>query len=452
VDSTESKLAGPKAISRVEVSDLFGRYSFDLSLGPSEINGYSRIMVLYGDNGSGKTTLLQMLFHLLSPAAGRAHRTFLARTPFRRLHVSFVDGTSLLAERPAEDLVGPYSVTLGTSAGSQEVSLETAEDGAIKDQPGLDHLETFLRNLDLDVYLVSDDRRLNSDNVEMSDVEARYLTASGEVLRRIRSVRGAVDERDRNQDLRDAILRAQRSISDRVLGASNVGSASTDSIYADVLARLATPPLFGLHEQPASLDRLVSRVKDLATRSSESAQFGLTSALQADRFLTVLAQARAETHPALVSVLTPYLDALEARVEALEPIQQTLSSFVDSINSFYVDKQIRFTLRKGIEVIAEGGSQLAPESLSSGEKQVLLLLSNALFAWERSSLFMIDEPELSLNMKWQRRLIDALLACTRGADVQFLLATHSFELLSAYSDRVVHLMPVERRSAGAATD
>jgi ABC-type cobalamin/Fe3+-siderophores transport system ATPase subunit len=77
--------------------------------------------------------------------------------------------------------------------------------------------------------------------------------------------------------------------------------------------------------------------------------------------------------------------------------------------------------------------------LSSGEKQLLLLFCNALAASQNTTIFMIDEPELSLNIKWQRQLIRALAAVTSRRNVQFVMATHSFELLSPHGENVWQL-------------
>ena len=52
---------------------------------------------------------------------------------------------------------------------------------------------------------------------------------------------------------------------------------------------------------------------------------------------------------------------------------------------------------------------------------------------------MIDEPEISLNVKWQRELIQSLLEITEGANVQFIFASHSIELISQHLNRVVKL-------------
>ena len=68
-----------------------------------------------------------------------------------------------------------------------------------------------------------------------------------------------------------------------------------------------------------------------------------------------------------------------------------------------------------------------------------MLFCNLLVSRQHPSLFLIDEPELSLNIKWQRKLVPALLSMTEASQIQLLMATHSIELLSSYRERVMRL-------------
>ena len=114
--------------------------------------------------------------------------------------------------------------------------------------------------------------------------------------------------------------------------------------------------------------------------------------------------------------------------------------FVTNMNSFYTGKCVQFSLQTGLAVFSGGGTRLKLNMLSSGEKQLLLLFCNTLIARDRSAIFIIDEPELSLNVKWQRRLVKALLDCIEGSNIQFLLATHSLEILALHRNNVAKLV------------
>src|SRR5688572_28071578 len=96
-----------RAVAQIEVDSLFGTYSYCIP--PKGATGdFSRMLALYGNNGCGKTTLLTLLFRMLSPVDSVGHKSYLAKTPFRRFCVTFQDGASVEAVRHPSNVVGPY--------------------------------------------------------------------------------------------------------------------------------------------------------------------------------------------------------------------------------------------------------------------------------------------------------------------------------------------------------
>jgi ABC-type cobalamin/Fe3+-siderophores transport system ATPase subunit len=69
------------------------------------------------------------------------------------------------------------------------------------------------------------------------------------------------------------------------------------------------------------------------------------------------------------------------------------------------------------------GSKIHRKDLSSGEKQLLILMLTVLCQDDQPSLLLLDEPELSLHLKWQYRLIEILR--NLNPNCQFVIATHS---------------------------
>jgi ABC-type glutathione transport system ATPase component len=109
------------------------------------------------------------------------------------------------------------------------------------------------------------------------------------------------------------------------------------------------------------------------------------------------------------------------------------------VNAFLRDKTITFRPNSGFVISNRLSVKLAPSQLSSGEQQLLLLLCYVLMGRDEASIFMIDEPEISLNVKWQRQLVRSLLDLAKGTETQFLFASHSMELLAQHRSRVVQL-------------
>ena len=68
--------------------------------------------------------------------------------------------------------------------------------------------------------------------------------------------------------------------------------------------------------------------------------------------------------------------------------------------------------------------------LSSGEKQVLTLFVEALRAQMNS--FIVDEPEISMHIDWQRALIASLRELNPAS--QIIVATHSPEIMADIDD------------------
>jgi ABC-type lipoprotein export system ATPase subunit len=83
-----------------------------------------------------------------------------------------------------------------------------------------------------------------------------------------------------------------------------------------------------------------------------------------------------------------------------------------------------------IQVTTGDGKQIGLTSLSSGEKHLMRILVEALLADEDAIL--VDEPELSMHIDWQRDLISNLRLLNHSA--QFVLATHSPEVMADIPD------------------
>lgn len=97
--------------------------------------------------------------------------------------------------------------------------------------------------------------------------------------------------------------------------------------------------------------------------------------------------------------------------------------FQDMIDSLFREtgKQI---VRKCNEIrFSQLGETLLPYQLSSGEKQMLIILLTVLVENRKPYVLFMDEPEVSLHVEWQQRLI----GCIRelNPNVQIILTTHS---------------------------
>jgi len=112
------------------------------------------------------------------------------------------------------------------------------------------------------------------------------------------------------------------------------------------------------------------------------------------------------------------------------PIEQQIEEFLNVVNKYLVHKKIEFdkekfhfTLKIGSKIVI-----LDEKFLSSGEKHIFSVFANLVFNKKHSIHLLIDEPELSLSINWQKMFIEDI---TRFEKVKNLIfVTHSPYVIS----------------------
>lgn len=106
-------------------------------------------------------------------------------------------------------------------------------------------------------------------------------------------------------------------------------------------------------------------------------------------------------------------------------LEKSLSSFFKESN-----KSVTIDGEGDIQVWFKEDKSNSVYDLSSGEKQLIILLAHLIFVKEdnKIDIFIIDEPELSLHISWQEIFVDALMEAS--PNTQFILATHSPSIIA----------------------
>lgn len=454
----------PTIITNITVTKLFGRYSYSIPDPETHESsrGDSRLLLLYGDNGSGKTTILRLVYHLLSSAEQRNHRTFIAQTPFEQLIVTFANRTRIAISRPAGQLRGSFVATIeDRDEGLLQFRFEANDDLVISSKAPPDQLAMHARfsselaRLNLRPYFLSDDRSIVSDTLNDAE-EQRYIFTVSQTFQyaSLPTYGPSLHEESlprevrQGRELQGVIRRTEDWLRQQAFRGTDMGSVNANSLYLEVLRHIATATGSARGEIIAVEEKSIEeRLAELDQRTAAFAEFGLGTALPATEFLAILSEAPQDRRDLVSEVLEPYLDGVQARLDALSDTQELLVTFTSAMNSFLANKVLRFNVLEGISISSIDGERLPPAALSSGERQLLLLLCSVLAARDESRLFIIDEPEISLNVKWQRRLLDTLLKFTAGTSMQFLVATHSIEMVAGHFDSVAKLVDERARQS-----
>ncbi|MDE6549754.1 MAG: AAA family ATPase [Muribaculaceae bacterium] len=180
----------------------------------------------------------------------------------------------------------------------------------------------------------------------------------------------------------------------------------------------------GAHIYIPSIDNLITRDK----RKKETA---LTQDL--DSFIYDM-----KTGPSLMYYRMSMLDA---PIDKQAKVRERLAAFCDVVNSLFKDTGKQIEIEGNKFIINANGTLLTSNDLSSGEKLILLLMLRVFLLDEKESVVLIDEPENSLDISWQYKLIDILTCLNPNA--QFFITTHSPSIFgNGWGNKIIYMEDV----------
>ena len=113
----------------------------------------------------------------------------------------------------------------------------------------------------------------------------------------------------------------------------------------------------------------------------------------------------------------------QGNAEAAQQLSQKKTRFQDIVDDLFQDTGKHIVRTENEIRFTQIGEVLTPYLLSSGEKQMLIILLTVLVEDDQHYVLFMDEPEVSLHIEWQKRLIDLILEL--NPNVQIILTTHS---------------------------
>lgn len=441
----DSKVIFKNRIKEIYVENLFGYYTYTIPKRDAFDKDSRHLYILYGDNGAGKTTILELIYYILSSKDGDGSKSKIANIKFTQFKITLENNIQIIAKRE-EPIVGAYdfvvkrndeilySVPLipdrgtGITFQGQDPEIELKFRAAIN----------FIKELKISVFFLKDDRNVlsNSDRANYSENEFEddyYRKIDGRRIRKKASK--PINE------LEVVIKNLENWIRQKVISATRQGEKNTNTVYDDIIKRInkSTGNDSDLRDNSESLK---NELVELRKRSFEYSKMGFISEFKSiEMEKSLINTKRDDKLQVIYNVIEPYVEGLQTRLDSLAQIQNVVSLFTDTVNSYLRNKDFNFNLSSGFNIKHKNSEEpIEFDVLSSGERQLLLLLCNVITATEEATIFIIDEPEISLNVKWQRKLGNTLTQFSEGKNVQFILASHSIELLSGHKESVFQLI------------
>jgi predicted ATP-binding protein involved in virulence len=442
-------------VTGIRVNGLFGRYSHEVALHLEE-----RVTIIHGPNGVGKTVILRLTAALL---AGKLME--FGKVPFDSFEVSLSDNSTLGAKKKPSSKQDKFQLEvvfyLRKSNGDViEYSIEGEDADINLFAKRIEAESPYLSRVGPDQYL---DRRTD-ELMTAYEVAANYEEF---VPGRPRS-RGLFDIPDWMLNLQERVgvhfIEAQRLLRfapernrdlPRYPGVGRAQFVETVKDYAKDLEQRISGTLATYAKVSQSLDQsfperllksnqweglspetLKNKMQELEVKRQNLREIGLIEQDAADPFDV---SALEKTSPAQQSVMTLYVEDTEKKLGVLDELARRISLMLENINRKFTHKSIRISRAKGFTAVTPEGKVLELGALSSGEQHELVLLYDLLFRVKSNTLVLIDEPELSLHVTWQKTFLPDLLEIVSATKFDVLLATHSPFIVGDRNDLMVPL-------------
>lgn len=428
-------------VTEIGVRGLFGMYDHTIKL-----NNDERITIIHGPNGVGKTVLLRLTSAVLN---GRYTKS--VKVPFDEFYVLFND----------EEKIGLKKSETGTEffliSKNGKRSSTLAENLDVKRLAVLIGKEVpYLRQMDDELWM---DRR-TEEMISSSDVVERHAdllpnSNLDKVFKKIPKLR------ELQKKLKAHLIETQRlikfsssrlmnrvtprnvqSIVDTVTEYSLDLQERIEKSLADygresqLLDQSFPQRLIQFSKEPKSINEIKSDFADIDKQRDDLKKIGLlvddVSAAQFD-----LNKINENQRP----VMTLYIEDTQKKLNTLKNLARRVDILLNNINAKFklTNKFINIDRKSGLMVKINNDDELSLEVLSSGEQHEIVLLYDLLFKTEKNALVMIDEPELSLHVSWQKSFVKDLLEIIKIAEFDVILATHSPYIVGKYSNLMVAL-------------
>lgn len=386
------------------------------------------VTVIYGDNGCGKTTFLKVLSAFLAQddaslvTMGVESISCVIVDEGRELDVYVAlsaEGTYDWSEYDNSYLGLSRSLSLGVERG---ISTQ-----AMKVDP--DVLADFFTHSKHAGYFLNDGppsplrrRRI----IDLAEDLSLYLRRRTSATRfRNSRVRSEIDydkphlylQSIKIENIEELLLRRYRIA--RFMATKKIQSALFDTLSVAIDTGQSENPIVSETSEDFS-----NRLLENRARIIEALDDGEANAFK-ERIINILNSIDRDEglqkvldHNLLRQLFRNMIDELE--VERL--VLSSINLLIDKFNSYLIeDKKL---VVNGEEVFIEiDGNKHSLNDLSSGERHILTFLALVLFEGEGRNFLIIDEPEISLNIKWQRELMAIFSELLPGT--QIIVASHS---------------------------
>ncbi|MDR1180867.1 MAG: AAA family ATPase [Bacteroidales bacterium] len=441
-------------IQSIEIRKLFGLFDYNIDL-----NNEEDLTILTGPNGYGKTTILNIIYNLFTQRF-----FYFQKIDFELITVCFTDNKHITVNKKMEK-----------RKSEQTVQIVDDMQQVIQIQPNMPeiYIKLYNDNQQIDSYVYNSE----AENKLIQSI-VQYMS-----IHRISSNVILDDRTGRQTELREFLNENIDYVPDRIFNLiKKQGETHTQilqaldntNVYLIKEQRLLKKQSHEINRPVNSNTPFINTIEEFAKELKSKIEQKQLEAYQVaqkldisfpqrlidcknelkedefnKRFINLnrkqkkLQQFGIATSSQIITkyddkdarVLTVYLEDSEKKVEIYDDLLDKIELFVNILNEKrFAFKSIVINGAQGFSFQSNNGQSLNLTDLSSGEQQEVVLFYELLFKTNPNTLILIDEPEISLHVIWQKTFVKDLLKIARMKQISFLVATHSPQIINGRWD------------------
>lgn len=449
------QLGAKMKLENLFIEKLHGIYNYDVDFNED-------ITFLYGSNGCGKTTILNIVTSIVT---GKIYELFFYDFKIIKLKYSNNDNVDVIEIKRKQDDKNRLKIifegrnetiskldNLNFQSSRRKILLKEYfhENNILKD---ISRLFNYVY-LPLSRSAYVDPIRSSRKNfwIEEEEIEEElYVTKDASLTR--------VQELIVNKILtiNNEVNRLNNNFRDKILKTS-INIYSEKKNFSDIINEIENSNEEKILEIQESYLNIMTNLKLINEREIEKYNNFFSSYIKKYEQITDENDEKVKHFP--INLVLQYSEISKIRkvVELAQQMEKDkkqaekpLELFCSTLNSFLSRAGDIDSKNIIIETIGQPGvyfkipnnqNKLSVQKLSSGEKQLIIFFANLIFGVNdrKNGIFIVDEPELSLHLTWQKLFIEQTLKINNN--IQLIFATHSPEIVGRHRDKMYKLEKV----------
>ncbi|MGM5629879.1 AAA family ATPase [Apibacter raozihei] len=407
-------------IKEFYIEGLFDLYNHKIDF---TINKHERanadVIMIYGKNGIGKTTVLRMVDGFMTLDFDEFRKS-----KFKYAHLIFSNSNRITVKKVVLEEQKYLFVTY-RSGNKKILNAKLNVDDKFEDTPEnilskQNFTEQYRKDLDKFSYEFIDTERLIKKNIKDESISEK-IKLNKEIIKKIKF---------QNKSFLNNKIR--NFIKDSQINYSNYFHTEEPDLFDKILDNI---------DNVIELDykKILERL-NLLEKIEKQYKFNQLK-LYRENWDYKKLKNKIETfknNQIKLSIISAYINVHESRIFELVSLANRLLVFENTLNDYLSDKKITISGNGfKINILNSMLDEISENELSTGEYHLLYLTVLALCTKVKGSVIAIDEPEMSMHISWQRKLVNSLITIASNASPQMIFATHSPDIAENFPNSLI---------------